>query len=40
MILDFELTDEEVAKLDIGGIIMLVLPDGLRVIIKKDKKGE
>lgn len=43
MIIDLHLSSEEVARLEAGGFITLVLPDRVRVVVKKDnevKEGE
>lgn len=39
MTLDLYLDPEELATLKAGGFLTLALPDGVRVIIKKDKEG-
>lgn len=40
MYLDIELTNEELKRLDEGGFITLILPPGIRVIVKKDDSKE
>lgn len=40
MIIDLHLDPEEMTRLEAGGFMTLVLPDGVRVVIKKDKEDD
>ena len=37
MILDIELTEEEMSNIDNGGFYVLILYDGVKVIVTKDQ---
>lgn len=36
MILDIELTDEEMCNIDNGGFYVVILHDGVKIIVTKD----
>lgn len=38
MFLDIELDKKELKRLDEGGVIVMILPPGIRVIVKKDER--
>lgn len=38
MLLDIELNKKELQRLDEGGVIVMILPPGIRVIVKKDER--
>ena len=37
MVLNIELDKKELQRLDEGGVIVMILPPGIRVIVKKEK---
>lgn len=36
MMFDIHLSDDELNRLNHGGLIILTFPDGIRIIVKKD----
>ena len=40
MFLDIELDKKELQRLDEGGFITLILPPGIRIIVKKEEGGK
>ena len=40
MLLDIELDKKELQRLDEGGVIVMILPPGIRVIVKKEEGGK